>query len=329
MVTENRRKNAVIEQLFAEPHRFEVYQAIRLLEQHNYLIRFKSVLSFAYPENNIQRISLTQTDEAAQPRVDLALTTVGFLGAQGVLPDHYTEQAGLQKQNKDEVLTDFIDMLNHRTQMFFYQAWQKNRFYLQYESKASKQTDSLAHILFSLIGHNYRLMKNKLSVPNESLAFYAGLLTQRPRSASALASILKHYLRWPVSIKPFQGIWMILSEFERSKLTSRSQPQGQFCTLGKNSLLGQKIWNVQNKFRVCIGPLSYADAMKCLPHSEHSNTIRDFINYFTGSELQYDIQVIIKANDVPKSQFKKQRLGWNTWLKHREFTSDNCDLILR
>ena len=61
-------------------------------------------------------------------------------------------------------------------------------------------------------------LRGRLEVEDEALLFYAGLLAQHPRSASALEGLLQDYFGVPVQVTQFIGQWLPLSEANRSRL---------------------------------------------------------------------------------------------------------------
>jgi type VI secretion system protein ImpH len=57
--------------------------------------------------------------------------------------------------------------------------------------------------------------------------------------------------------------------------------------------------------------------------------------FLVGMEFDFDIQLILKKEDVPgcalntKDQEQQPRLGWSSWLKTRAFTADDSQVVLR
>ena len=163
MQTEKRRfKPTIIEQLTAEPHRFGFFQAVRLFE--NWLkqsgvagdktltdyIRFRNSLSLRFPPSQIEALLITRkpvrdVDGVLTPATapltakDVQSITItpafmGFLGGNGTLPNHYTEQISSHAlYNRDDAPRAFLDVFSSRAVSLFYQSWTKYRLALGYE----------------------------------------------------------------------------------------------------------------------------------------------------------------------------------------------------
>ena len=71
--------------------------------------------------------------------------------------------------------------------------------------------DRFSQYLFDFIGMGTRGLRGRLEVEDEALLFYAGLLAQHPRSASALAGLLQDYFGVPVAVTQFIGQWLPLA----------------------------------------------------------------------------------------------------------------------
>jgi type VI secretion system protein ImpH len=165
-------------------------------------------------------------------------------------------------------------------------------------------------------------------VEDEPLLFYAGLLAQHPRSASALEGLLKDYFEVPVSVTQFIGQWLPLSEANRSRLGWGEVNNA----LGVSAVAGSWVWDQQAKFRLQLGPLTFTEFCQFLPSADGFRTLAAITRFSAGEECDFDICLILKADEVPWCRLggngePAARLGWSTWLKSREFTADAVDAI--
>ena len=101
-----------------------------------------------------------------------------------------------------KVLRDFLDIFNHRLISLFYQAWEKYRFGASYERG---QRDAVSQRLMDLVGLGTSGLTQQQDVRDESLLFYSGLLSHRPRSAAGLEQMLADYFQIPVEAQQFAG----------------------------------------------------------------------------------------------------------------------------
>jgi type VI secretion system protein ImpH len=342
MATESRRTDpAVADLLFEEGYRFDFFQAVRVLERlypqrqpvghdaapADEVVRFRSLLSLNFPPSAISKIT-PPTDEETPPQMTVAF--MGLFGPSGVLPRHYTEMLLERIRHKDYTLRDFLDMFNHRLLAFFYRAWEKYHFPVAYERTAAKQQgeDHFTAHLFDLIGLGTRGLRRRLAVRDEALLFYPGLLAQRPRSASALAGLLRDYFSVPVDVIQFIGAWLPLSQENRSRLG----PGSVNNQLGVSTVAGSYVWEQQAKFRLRVGPLTLAEFHRFLPTGSALRPLVQLSRFFAGQEYDFDVQLVLKKTDVPwcclgGTGEYAPRLGWSAWLKTGEFTADAEDAV--
>ena len=328
--------------LFEEGYRFDVFQAVRVLERlfpqkrpvgrdakpAQEVVRFRSHTSLSFPASQIYDI--TRPGDADGP-AEMTVAFMGLTGPAGVLPRHYTELLLERMRRKDHALREFLDLFNHRFISLFYRAWEKYRAAIGYEQTASsgEDADPLSLCLFDLMGMGTKGLRGRLAVEDESHLFYAGLMTQHPRSASALEGLLTAYFEVPVRTIQFAGQWLPLSEEDRSRLGAGEAN----CALGVNAVLGTRVWDQQSKFALRVGPLAYGDYCRLLPSGTAFRPLVQLTRFFVGQEFDFDIQLVLRAAEVPRCRLGETgpnapRLGWSTWLKSRTVLRDVDNAVL-
>src|SRR5207244_10484960 len=178
----------------------------------------QSQLAMAFPASPVHDIERIR--DSSEP-VRMTVAFMGLTGTQGVLPFYYTERMLDSKAAKDNALAAFFDLFNHRLVSLFYRAWEKHHPAVLYEIAAVRggQLDAFTQYLFDLIGMGTRGLRGRLGIQDESLLLYAGLIAQRPHSASALRGILQDYFSLPVEIDQCVGSWYELAEADRCCLS--------------------------------------------------------------------------------------------------------------
>jgi type VI secretion system protein ImpH len=153
MAAESGRTNpGLIGQLHREPHRFNFFQAVRLLERllcrgeggfqpvghdappEREVVRFRAAPSLSFPASAVCQLRAPPAgpvDGAAPP--EMAVAFLGLTGPNGVLPYHYTRLLLERIRLRDYSLRDYLDLFNHRFTSFFYRAWVKYRLPFAYE----------------------------------------------------------------------------------------------------------------------------------------------------------------------------------------------------
>jgi type VI secretion system protein ImpH len=259
----------------------------------------------------------------------MTVAFMGLVGLVGVLPRHYTEMLLERMRRKDFVLRDFLDLFNHRVVSLFYRAWEKYRFPVAYEQAVAKRADydTFSLALFDLLGMGTQGLRKRLAFGDEALLFYAGILGQHPRSASALGVVLQDFFEIPVQVGQFIGQWLMLSPENRTRLGGEANN-----TLGVNAVAGNRVWDQQARFRLRLGPLSFTEFSRFLPAGKSFPLLVQFARFIAGQEFDFDIQLVLKADEVPRCRLgakgeRAPRLGWSTWLKTKEFVRDAEDAV--
>jgi len=304
------------------------------------VVRFGVSTTTAFPASAIAEIT-APTEQAAE--TGMRVNFMGLTGPSGVLPRCYTDL--LVRRHIDFrgperfVLRDWFDLFNHRLISLFHRAWRKYRFWLAFERGDHRRQvpDAFTMCLRSLIGLGTRNLRNRLHVslpgPSKhegreaariqdlSLLRYAGLLGQRPRATANLESILTDYFGVPAQIEQFQGQWLHLEAHDQARLGSGEAT----AMLGTGAIVGPRVWDIQGKFRVRLGPLGYEQFRTFFPDLASTSESKAFfllsqlVRLFVGPDFDFDVQLVLRGEDVPATYLAADedvapRLGWNTWL---------------
>jgi type VI secretion system protein ImpH len=328
----------VDQQLFEHPYQFDFFQAIRLM--HLLLsgrpgvgriakpteepVRFKVRQSLEFPASAIHSLS----DEADPPLMTVAF--MGLTGVQGVLPHHYTVHILDRGLFKDFAMAEFFDLFNHRILSLFYRAWEKHHFPVGLQlAEATGRLDQFTKYLFDWIGMGTERLRERMAVNDHGLLRYAGLLGQSPACAISLQAILRDYFEVDVEIEQLVGAWYSLKEEDQCELGAQSLNN----QLGEGAIAGDAVWDPQARFRVRLGPLKLVTFLVFLPDSRAIKELCDLVRFYVGPVMQFDVQLILKADEVPWSRLGDEtlagpRLGWCGWLKIGEFAQDAADAVL-
>jgi type VI secretion system protein ImpH len=345
MDSESRGASPAVETLLHdEPYRFEFFQAVRLLERlmperlpvgrvtdegqvinpGREVARFRTTVSLAFPPSQVQGLEQAQEGEGdRQPRMEVAF--MGLTGPLGVLPNHYTELLIDRLRAGDRAMYDFLDLFNHRLISFFYRAWEKYRFPVAYERRPND--DQFTSFLFSIIGLSTRGLLRRMSLRDEGLLCYGGLIAQRPHSAIAFEAIVGDYFGVKASMIQFAGQWLPLDADSVSKLGAANN------VLGVSAVAGARVWDAQSKFRMKIGPVGYKQFAAFLPTGSAFKPMMEIIKLLAGPEFDFDVQLVLKAEEVPGTVLttrarRRPMLRWNTWLRSRPFERDDEQVVL-
>ncbi len=356
--TGGRTDPAVIDTLLAEPYRFDFFQAVRLLESQarhdgsaqpvgdagpprREVVNFRAQVSLGFPAGSISALqpSAPAGDGGSAP-AEMTVPFLGLVGPSGVLPDHYTQLVidRCHVKNKDYTLRDYLDLFHHRLISLFYRAWEKYRFPFAYERRRlagdPERIDDFSFALSALVGLGTSGLQGRLAFDDDAIVYYGGHFAHYPRSAIALEEILNDYFEIPVELEQFRGQWLYLSDDELSWLSTPKHPAGLNQCLGVSAIAGNRVWDVQSMFRLRLGPLDYRQFLEFMPIGRRLLEICQMVRLYVGQEFDFDVQVLLKARDVPYCKLPAtpadaSRLGWNAWIHASPFDRDAEDAVFR
>jgi type VI secretion system protein ImpH len=342
-----RTKQSVIQQLLDEPQRFEFFQAVRLaldwlgehgvprgraLAEH---LRFSNSLSLGFPPSQVEALQgevggckadYPALDQAAGQQQDLRIritpSFMGFLGAHGTLPAHYTERIhAWQASMQDEAPRAFLDMLSNRMLALFYEAWSKHRI----EQLVGQERDAFLPLLLALAGFDGGVEPNSDGVRDEAFAFYAGLLQQRPVSSVSLALVLSGYLGVPVKVQEAIGHWNPMAPHEQCCLGVAN------ARLGEDTMLGANSWRPDLRARVSLGPLSKSEFDKLLPNGAGAAALTRLLCLLGEPTLVYEVELVLRASEVTPvylvgAAVPGSRLGLDSFMSSSPVQANRSDM---
>ena len=359
MATTRRRKSLnLIEQLQSEPHRFDFFQAVRLLESaaqqdldddtvatdsvgglarpDKEAVHFTSRTSLAFNGSDVTKVSRkrihshdSEESPALQWQVEVAM--MGLAGSQGVMPYYLSETIMSELRQKNPALKDYLDVFNHRTISLFYEAWHKYQMGASFERSARDDTDKkdlFTDALLSLAGLGIPELRYRSSMPDEPIAQYASHFSRNICSAESLRSSIAGMFGLEVYIQQFNGSWYDLPADARCRLPDEEYPHGVNNALGVSTVMGVRCYQAQSKFTVVAVPHSEDEFRILAPGSPGLEELKAFIKLSVGEEQDFDIEVKLDAQYFPLDDLfdpahTEQLLGWTTYM-NPEMIKDNA-----
>ena len=378
MPTPKRRQPAaVIERLLEEPHRFEFFQAVRLLErwfiQQEQLgeaavlsqrLQFRNSLSLAFPASEIaefrvvaaapeqpqalpgaagaspldavaaasespEAVAAQRPDSRRIKHIEMTPAFMGLLGANGALPIFYTELfAQREATHKDTAARAFMDIFLHRAVVLFYQAWRKHRLAIQYEAD---RRNRFLPLVLAVAGIGHKALRDRLragegGVADDTLAYFAGALQQRPLSAAMIQRVLAQYFQVAFKLEQFVGRWFTLPSDNQTRLGLAN------AQLGHSAVASERVWQRDLRTRLTIGPMNREKFHRFLPGGPAALALRELLTLFTGVSLEYEVRLALQPSDVQPSllgsshdERRGPMLGWDSFLVTQAATESRCD----
>jgi type VI secretion system protein ImpH len=324
---------SVVQRLIEAPWRFDLVQALRLIEQWQRRngvvpaggtlrhVRFRNSLSMNFPASQLEALEVMGTVpitsssalQAAFASDELKTITftpafLGFFGVNGMMPSFYTDDiVGQIGRDKYEGTRAFFDIFYNRTMALYFQAACKHRVQHRIDE------DGAAAILpmqLALAGKKKTAASTSM-VGDTFIAHYAALLRHRPVSASLIEGILHEYFGLPVRLEQFAGRFDRLHQDELCMLGVQS------AILGGGAVLGEQVRECHSHARVHIGPLSIADYERFLPGAPGDLALKQLLALFATSAIVFELHLILRAGEVVPVRFDApygNRLGYDTCL---------------
>jgi type VI secretion system protein ImpH len=314
----------LIGQLLAEPHRFEFFQAARLVslamrqdsdaERAPIRLRFNNRLSLAFAPSDIGGAGQEHPSYGG-PEYGMRITPafLGMLGSSGALPLHYSQRiASHERQTGDGAARAFLDLLTHRTQGMFYQAWAKHR----PECMAAGGSDGFLSMLTALSGAcPGNSSRHARAIARETLAFYAVQVRSRTASAATMSGIYSEYFGMPVQVQQLIGEWQPLPAQHQAQLGVAN------VSLDGGVLLGARLYGCDTRVRVRIATPDRNAFERFLPGGEGAASLHSLLQLHVGAGMRYEIRPVLPGTEVrgfslaATEQAGGARLGVNTYLQ--------------
>jgi type VI secretion system protein ImpH len=312
----------------ASPWATDFYVAMRRVESaHPNLPRFGSAKS---PKQEAIRLgqepALTfapanlYSVDVSRECPKLTIRFLGLFGPMGALPTHLSEVALDRRRVGDATIVEFADVFHHRLIAFFYRAWRQSQ---PAASRDHPVDDAFAGYVNSLVGIAQPSMLGKDQIQDDAKRYFSGHLSRVVRSEAGFIAATQEYFSVPIKLVNFHPRWVRLATEELSVIG------GEYSQLGKNTVLGARVFDAQSNIQLVIGPLSKERYQSFLPGGRSMIRLKDWVRTFFGLTIAARVQLVLKADEVPLCRLGQgPQLGWTTWIGPGAASRDRNDLEL-
>lgn len=328
MAVENRHATdfvALEKEIEARPYDFNFFQVLRRLES-----RFRSMPRIGHAARPMDEpVRLGQEPHmqfAASPvagyvpgtdarRASLRVFFFGVFGPNGPLPLHLTEYARQRAYNyADRTLSRFVDIFHHRLLALLYRAWADVEPAVSHDRP---ETDQVATWVAALSGRADVSMRNRDAMPDLAKLFFTGHLAASSRHPEGLVAMIETILGVPAKIEELVPKWVQLPEDARFRLTSGAEARG----LGLDTVLGTQALQLQQRFRIVVGPVTPEQFESLLPGRSGMRTMHAIVRNYVGRELEWELVLMPKSLE-PMKLGSTARLGWTSRLSGAAATAE-------
>ncbi len=328
------------QRLSETPQEFRFFQAVRLFQlasgkegavgrfsnPADEAVRFAAHQSLGFPASQIQDIEFR---EDAPPK--MTVNFMGLTGPVGELPVFYTAYVIQRNRLRDHTLADFLDLFNHRIISLFYRSWEKYRFAVPYERG---EVAGLTHNLLDIAGLGTPGLRDRQPVDDRAFIYYAGLLSQKPRSAQGLKQMLEDYFDVEVEVVQFVGSWRPLDPEMLCRLVDEESEGSESTMLGGGAVAGDEVWDPQSAVRLRLGPMSLVKYLEFLPDGAAFPKLQAMCRFYAGQDIDFEVQLVLRREEAPKCQLgaggaTAPRLGWLSWARRKPLAKDPDETMFR
>lgn len=335
-----------LERLIAEPKRFHIFKALRLIEAvytdceqfgrsrrpHRDPVLLEQEPELAFPPSTV----LDFEPRTGNQRGRLSNRFFGLWGPHGPLPLHLTEYARDRLRNeRDPTLVAFANVFHHRMIGLLYRAWATAEPAPNYDREDG--FDVFRQRLAAAVGLKGDALRDRDAMPDGMKLAFSGRLSQAGRNEEGLLAIISHFFTAKVEVHSFVGCWLPLDESDLFSFRGRptQKPRGR---LGRGVTVGDRVWSRQAKFRIRIGPLTLGAYHRLLPkpvsedgegHASSLQRLKAIVRNYLGDTLDWDVNLVLRADEVPTTRLGMAgELGWTTWIGQRPAGQDADELML-
>ena len=308
-------------ELAADASQFGFFQAVRLLglagrkrgAKRGRLpdaLRFRTLASLSFPASELTTYRQAEAGSGGQD--EMTISFLGLTGPSGALPTAYTELLLERKlRHRDSTMHAFFDLFSHRAGALFFEAWCKYRSWVNVEAG---ERDGFTRNLLDLGGVGLGQLRQQMGpgaeLDERMFVYYAGLLSQKPMSAQALATLVEGFFGVTASLEQFVGQWLPVPRAEQTQLGMDG------CELGFSAFAGERIWDRQTKLKLRLGPLRRAQFDALQPHAAGAQALRALMKFALGHALAVEVCLVLDKRDVGPAVLgdASLRLGGDGWL---------------
>lgn len=261
----------------------------------------------AFPPTTVESI-----EAAAQGRHRVRSLFLGLTGPMGALPLHLTEYAFYERRmGEHRPFGRWLDVLTDRMLQFFYRAWADS----QPTANADRpEDDRFGGYVAALSGAGHGAGEETAfaGFGRDNRLHYAGAFVSR-RSAAVVQDALSHLLQRPVRIREYVARWRDIDPADRTRLGAPGR-RGGYNALGVDTVLGARVRQAEDTFRVTVRAADAEDYRRLLPGSAAHEAAREALHALAPSELSWELELEIAETQAPAGRLDgRAMLGAMSW----------------
>jgi type VI secretion system protein ImpH len=283
-------------------------------------IRFHHDPALVFSNADVTTVSHEENPALGGPagpgeRYHITTTFLGLSGGVSPLPDHFCDELAAEDADAP-VRSRFFDIFHHRVLSLLYRGRSKFDHPAEFVPGG---VDPWSRRVVSLLGTDAFKDDAPLELALRLLRL-APLLVGRGRGPHVLRAAVEDDLLDDlgpgagVGVRELMGSWIDLEPEDRPRLGRAS------LRLGRNAILGGRIFDLTAKFRVVLGPVGYDVMRRLLPGGDLNRRLHTTVKLVTARPEECEAEIVVGAGEAPGvrlTRTARQGLGRDTWLGRR------------
>lgn len=301
-------------------------------------VRFRQIPHLHFAPATIGKTDSRIDEDNHRTFEEVMVYFMGLLGVNGPLPSVFSDVLIAKAKGvphpdmEDRHSTDafradagpaaFIDLFNHRFISLFYRAAVSSRKAVDFDRPEEARFHAF---IGSFIGLGTAATQHRMGVPDTAALYFSGHFACPTHHAQGLCGILADFTGAPVHILENIGHWVPVPAINHTIL-GVNRNAGH---LGQGAMLGTKYWDRTMKFRLVLGPLTWAEYQDYFPAGPLVEAIKSLILLYCGREFVCEVNPVLKKTEVPACRLGGgSRLGFSSWLKSAPPATDAAEYHL-
>lgn len=291
------QQSAVLTDILAQGHRYQLHQLLFLLEQlarhgeagTSQQVKIRPDTSLAFPASDVRAVkSLSGND------LEVVVRFMGLYGVDSPLPQYFLDDV-TEGGTDGQRVQAFLDVFNQRLYELTHQAWKKQNLLTE-----AGDGGLYRRLVSGLTGQYWQ--------KNEGAMAFGGSHLGTARDAVSLEDILKEASSLDeLSVDTERVTWIPVED----GLTLNGQQ-----ALGVDTCVGDAIPMIGKQLGVDIGPVSSESAQDLKPGGDIGDLMAELLHNYLPEGVDFDVSIKLKPKD--KAQWvlggEYSQLGMHTQL---------------
>lgn len=263
-------------------------------------LRFAPAADMSFPAGELKHIEKS-------PYLNRPTTVrtrfLGLYGVDSALPPALLHNI-IRKEEGYQVMTDFLDMFNHRIITQYYRIWLKYHYPASFISGGE---DPISRCLLGLAGMGISGCSEQIATPSSRFLSLLGLITQRTRTAEGIVGLVRVLIDdAKVEVQEFYPIWQTVEH--PVKLGDKGQHKAR---LDSSTILGQRFKESNQTVHIKLTPLHQQQIALLLPGGQLHKDLMALLKAYLGYKVDAQITLRIQRQFLPPSKLTSNhsRLG--------------------